>query len=427
MHGLLGTKGNVYGPMAIWFYQLLLGLSHNIFVITLLKSLITTGLLLYALSRILDAWELDRRALVLTLLSPYIWFYQRNLWDNSLNLVFLSLAVGPYLHFLKAPNRKLFFVIFLTLTMAFLTHLMSIPIIAGLTLHFIWRRRDWIKSHPWTLLAGSAICLLLASGYLHYFLTHRQPTPATTWSVRSLLFPLLAARQWTAYDFNYFLEKNWQQSGVLTLVTGLTTGAFFFFALGIGSIRRHLKMPQFSEQASLVLLLLVMQLLFAWSMNLKFHPHYHNAFFPVAFTLVALGIDQWNYLLAHQLKNLPKIALWEKFPLLLACLLLISTASISYKIQINNGSRSIRHGPTSHNLWQLAKAAMAQQESLLIAPGPTHPSQFPEEILILRKLIHDPVALGTRAAVYSTPMEVQYTEPSNPQSGEIEIKKRQAP
>src|SRR5690606_17924468 len=142
-HGLQGTRG-IYGPAATWFYQLALRLGGgDLAFVCLLKTSIC-GILLW----IASAWLLSLRRpplspviLLAAFLSPYLWIYGRDLWDNSFVIPLSALAIASYARFLEAEDdtqrQRLLALSFVFLSLGALIHLMMVPVIAALGVHLI--------------------------------------------------------------------------------------------------------------------------------------------------------------------------------------------------------------------------------------------------------------------------------------------------
>jgi len=103
--GTLGTRGLPYGPFPIWFYQALLIFSHNPVAVVSMRSLIfetTTAAALLWLTRVmrLSPWFVP-----LSMLSPWLWLYSREIWDNTFCIPLSALAVAGYGDFINTRRR----------------------------------------------------------------------------------------------------------------------------------------------------------------------------------------------------------------------------------------------------------------------------------------------------------------------------------
>lgn len=105
LRGLMGTKGMPYGPLPIWIYQVLLIVTrHPVTLVVLHATLMASAiaLALYWVWRTTGLWSWFAFVLVA---SPYLWAYERALWDNSFNLMFTALALASYAAFLARGSR----------------------------------------------------------------------------------------------------------------------------------------------------------------------------------------------------------------------------------------------------------------------------------------------------------------------------------
>ncbi len=92
--GLMGNKGVPYGPLPTWIYQALLLVTHEPVAIVVLHAALLACVIAVSLgwlSRTLDLWPW---LAPVVLLSPYLWLYERVLWDNTFNLALSALLVA---------------------------------------------------------------------------------------------------------------------------------------------------------------------------------------------------------------------------------------------------------------------------------------------------------------------------------------------
>ena len=85
--GLPGTVGICYGPLAVWFYQLLLFCTAHPVLLVTIKSTLVMLASLAAIQRLGKELRFDWRLFgMLFLLNPFLWHASRILWDNVLLL-----------------------------------------------------------------------------------------------------------------------------------------------------------------------------------------------------------------------------------------------------------------------------------------------------------------------------------------------------
>ncbi|MFM8314195.1 MAG: hypothetical protein ACKOA8_07910, partial [Deltaproteobacteria bacterium] len=147
-YGLMGSRGMNYGPFAIWTYRAGLGLTRDLILFAGFRIFITTLMVSFAvyLLSILSPFLIPPIGL-LALLSPYLWLYGRDLWDNSYVIPLSGIAITAYLYFSKRESAFALFLSLLMCTFGLLTHLVFIPIFLGIGLHLILFKKDWLKKH----------------------------------------------------------------------------------------------------------------------------------------------------------------------------------------------------------------------------------------------------------------------------------------
>ena len=106
-YGLPGARGIDYGPAPIWFYQACLHVTSDLAAIALFRDALVTLATAAALAGLARAWpRLDPRFGAVALLSPYLWVYSRDSWDNSFLIPLMGGAFAGYLAFCRAPRRS---------------------------------------------------------------------------------------------------------------------------------------------------------------------------------------------------------------------------------------------------------------------------------------------------------------------------------
>lgn len=100
--GLRGSFGVYYHPVVVWAYQLLLLVTRHLEVIVLLKVILTLAVVLGSLAVLARRTGFARWPVLLVLLSPYLYYFCRTLWDN----VFLIPAAALLFAFHAAYAAK---------------------------------------------------------------------------------------------------------------------------------------------------------------------------------------------------------------------------------------------------------------------------------------------------------------------------------
>ncbi len=131
--GLRGTRGLSYGPTPPWVYLPLRFLTDRVDIILLYHALLfSLGLILLWLG--LKSSVGDRVAawtFLLIAASPYLFFYSRQAWDNTLLIPGTGLALFLLCREEQAESRANWIGLGLTCGLLFNVHLMAIPCIAA--------------------------------------------------------------------------------------------------------------------------------------------------------------------------------------------------------------------------------------------------------------------------------------------------------
>src|SRR5580700_1120275 len=83
-YALQGTHGIRYGPLPIWIDQIFLAFTHDPIVMTAIRAVVVSALISLALLWLTQLLRVSPWLAVVTMLSPWMWYYSRQLWDNSL-------------------------------------------------------------------------------------------------------------------------------------------------------------------------------------------------------------------------------------------------------------------------------------------------------------------------------------------------------
>jgi hypothetical protein len=297
-HGLTGSRGTDYGPVPILFYRAILAFTHDPASIVVVKAVAVTLLSLTAVFWVLRLcpW-LPFWTAAFVFLSPYFWFYARDLWDNTLNIPLTALAYASYLAFLRAHAIRFLALTGLFCTLALLIHLMALPICGAIALHFAWFERKWIRAHLFPLLILILFCAALMAPYALHLLTASQPPvpipPGP--GMLHVFFGLLGGRLFTAIGFEYFLGAYWYlHAGWLgALAMALTATPFFLTFVGMRDAYHFARAPGERRAASwIALAALALHLAMVFVQQLINHPHYYGAVWIVFFYFLALGCSR---------------------------------------------------------------------------------------------------------------------------------------
>jgi hypothetical protein len=405
--GLQGTRGARYGPAPTWFYQMALSMTSDLRWVAVARiALVTalTGLAIVILARTLEGLSPVLGAFAF--LSPYLWFYSRDLWDNSFAIPLSALLFATYAAYHGTGRMSwLAWTAFFGL-LSFLTHFMTAPLIGAVALHFLLTRwRTLVESRRFAL--GFAVilatCIVITVPYLVQVsggaLTGLRLSP----SPRSLAFSLNGFRALSLVGFDYVIGP-WSLGGVgpvARFVTLFSYGAGAYgFLLCLRAARSGETTSLGREVARVLLMALALFMLIANGKRLDEHPHYYNGIWIVFFCFWWIGMTR---LLDHR---------WARRALcgqaaVMACFLI----GLAWWLHVNEGTRSLHYGPTLE-----AQMAVARElDSLGVESAPPNralpPGVFPHAIDVLRRLNRRGGGVVADVDRPLTGYEIVYTDP----------------
>lgn len=163
--GLMGTAGVFYGPIPTWFYQFCLTTTSNPVFIGCIKTIVSWALLLAALGRIARLLQYPPSTVLLVMVSPYFYFYQRHLWDNTFLMPLSALLFLLYLEFAVRPRLWLVYGQWLVVVAMAHVHLMSGLLAIAYLAVFLWFERSWLKAHWRSLCFGVLVGAIISAPY----------------------------------------------------------------------------------------------------------------------------------------------------------------------------------------------------------------------------------------------------------------------
>ncbi len=383
--GLMGTKGLQYGPVPIWFYRFLLMLTHNIYILAFIKSFVVicaNSLGIYYFFRLFPKWNSHTAMLIFS--SPFLWFYTRGLWDNSLNITIILWGFVAYFYFIKTRHFRWFALTLIFLVMAFQVHLMSLPFIGAIALHMCLFCRSEFKKN-WKKILILALCLsFFMKDYLFYLFTVPQLSSAShfTASLKSFFFPLYGGEFFSLLDFRYFVGKKWfapipdyflSATGWIILLP--LYGAFKSFRSCYKKIRQK---SQFELEDHLSLVCLIWFGAFvslSFLKNLRVDPHYFNSTWFLYFVLLNIGLNA----LWHR-------AWMRKLFFVHAITMFLAVSALIILLHYRHGTRSLHYGATLENQVEIATQLNQYGNSENWSSTADNPHWFPHAINLLRNL-----------------------------------------
>lgn len=160
--GLVGNFGVSYGPTATQVYQLLLAVTHDPIVLARLRAGLCAGITALGLLWLARSLQLNPWFAAAVVVAPYLWVFQRILWDASFAIPVGTIALAAYAAFLRHGRLiMLLLALFCTLLLPFI-HPQNLPLAAPILLHMAWRRRTLLRLVDVTPLVVGAMLVVLA-------------------------------------------------------------------------------------------------------------------------------------------------------------------------------------------------------------------------------------------------------------------------
>jgi hypothetical protein len=305
-YGLQGTRGTRYGPLPIWIDQIFLAFTHNVIVMVAVRSAVFTALIMLAILWLGRTLKLSPWFAVITMLSPWLWIYSRNLWDSSLCIPISAMLLAAYADFLARPNPTSLRIVVLCAVLLPFIHFMALAMIAPLAFHVAWLHRPSLRRWKWSLLAILATCLFLFWPYLFYLLTRirpARPTDSSAWL--GWLYPQLGGHLLTLGVAGIMPGDGWQDFAPKTLRTLFAVAQWISRAalvavwlgmiLAIPRARNALRRPNAAgvwEHLSLIALSTwICHTLLDGLERLYFSPHYYFATWLTDVFLAWMAVD----------------------------------------------------------------------------------------------------------------------------------------
>lgn len=386
--GLSGSKGVVYGPLPVWIYTGMLHLTGNDLVNLVLfrAALVTllTALAIFWIARMIPA--LNPPVGALALLSPYIWVYSRQLWDNTFLIPLSALTLAAYLSFSARPRPSILTCTLLLAVGMVLTHLMSAGLLIPLAIHFFWFHHAWIRRRPALLLALIGLAAALLWPYLREWTPvgsdRGNLSPAPGW-----IFPLFGGQFFSAFGIEYFFGSEWRHSELLDLPKWIWAPALITYlalpaawiGMGLAAVKvfgvfRGSSKPDALFHAGLIALLsLIAQSALCGLMRSYGHPHYFNATWMIFWLFVWISLSRlashpgWRFV-------------GSLYGLCLAAVLTFLIVTIHH----SKGNQSIHYGPTLSHQIDIARQLNAHHPNSPITSNSKHYALFPHALGVLR-------------------------------------------
>jgi hypothetical protein len=139
--GLLGSFGIKYGPLPTQVYQGMLLLTHDPVKLVAIHGILCSAATALALLWLARTLRLTPWFAAAVMAAPYLWLYQRTLWDATFTIPLGALALAGYASFLRTRSGwSLVLAVGCAAATPFI-HPQALPLSAAILGHLGWRRR----------------------------------------------------------------------------------------------------------------------------------------------------------------------------------------------------------------------------------------------------------------------------------------------
>jgi hypothetical protein len=407
-YGFIGTHGVRYGPLPIWIDQLFLACTHSLILMGAIRAFFVAGLIAFALIWLMRLMGMSPWLAVVIMLSPWLWYYSRQLWDNSLNLPVTALLFVSYGQFLQSRKPWLICLAAVCAASACLIHLSAVPIVAAIAFHaivFEWRSiAKVILPLGITCLAMFAISI----PYLHYLITaHTAYVPTNGLAYQGWLFPLFGAQHFTTQQIGYLLEEDWSSimpaplnrffaaACIITCIGYLAswTGMIFALPKAARAFRPNSDTPILEKLCLVALIILVFQIVFDGIEHVYLYPHYYNTTWIIYVLFIGLAftsLPQWF----KQSSLLTRLAL----PAYAASLLFVQII-VTWQIAKNSGMKGNHYNAVLSNQIEVANELARFSPDSPIDMRVDYWRNDPTTLRVMRQMIAPTPAGPTRSLV----------------------------
>jgi hypothetical protein len=416
--GLPGTFGFTYGPLPTWIYQALTAITHDLVTLTVLHAVLimtATAVALLWLSRSLRLWPWF---VIVPLLSPYLWFYARLLWDNPFLIPIGAFAIAGYAAHLTSDSVWGLRIAIAAMIGVALIHLMSVALIVPLSLHMLAVRRGRLWTYRWSVAIVVLAGIIFAFPYWRLLALHGGPvrvSGASDLSLDGLMLPLLDARLLSAHQLDYFFGPG-PVAGSPFAIAGAVSGAVYVMAwtgmaLAAWQTWRAIQTRQWTPRthiAAILLGTLACQAIIGGLSGKFEHPQYSNGTWIASVLLAWLAAD----FIVTRRSGLRWAAIAATA--LTAVALFVATITVEERLHYTHGTREI-YGPTIANQQRVARMLAQFPTDAHVDVSIDLYQRYPHVLTVLREL--NP---GRDDGAAPRSLEIRYAS-EDPASGGIQL------
>lgn len=370
-YGLIGSRGIIYGAVPTIFYQLLLLITQDLFILNLIKIVLFVLTTYFTFLYCLQECKLSKIYVVIPFLSPFLYHFSRILWDNIFLIPLSTVLFAIYLKILK-NNRKesfipLIFFVLLT-TLLFQTHLMSLMIILPLGGMLFYFKFDFFRLHKVKTILILSLLVLLNLDYAVYLCTAYLDLAAEGKQLEfsgifNFIFPAhIAGYQWFLQYLTLDKIREINFLNYLKYATYLIPVLFYVPLLLLLKkyLTKKVRENSGGEDQELriyltIAVVFVFSIFFSLIFKLDNQPHYLNSLYVYIFLGIIIGIDYfWKNTVVRYLLILNIIAL------------LMSSLCLNSFLIGNAGTRTVLFGPSLAEQLKIARQTYSSVSNQLV-------------------------------------------------------------
>lgn len=298
-HGLVGSAGVRYGPLPAQFYQLLLLGTPDLRTIVLLRAALLAAGLAAALWSIGKSLGLKRGFVALAMVAPWVWFYVRTPWDNTLALPLGCGLLAVYLRWLDRPTRSAAFGWAALATLLPLVHPTAIATPLAVVGHAVTRRFAAVRRSALAAGFGVAVACSTSLPYLLWLpgdvAYEFAPGVSAGGSepVEIAAYALRAPELLGAAQSFYRLADDHSATPALAVAARVGWASYVWFGAGVVLIAARARRAAGNTAAAggiAVAAVLLLGIILAVA-RVNWHPHYVVAVYAPAVVICWIGVD----------------------------------------------------------------------------------------------------------------------------------------
>lgn len=208
--GLFGNMGFPYGPLPTQIYQALLMVTHDPFVLVLLRAILCAGVTCFSLLWLARTLGLPAWFVAGILIAPNIATFHRVLWDASFTIPVGALAIAAFASFLRTRCARSLRICAAATVILPMIHPQALPLCVPLAGYLLWQHRADIRRDGrgmlWTGIGVAslhALYFIVVIGVLYHRLTHgvQATYPGEGSRAESALAPFLGGNLLAGFDY----------------------------------------------------------------------------------------------------------------------------------------------------------------------------------------------------------------------------------